>query len=134
VTTFWEVYEPFDGPGLYLGAIDKQRMIDNGLPFEVTSISEGEGQYGPEFNCTIQSPDPETDGGHVAKVLSLKIGYEGRDHKLRAMSDWLESHYPETVLCRLVKVGRMHDLADGRDAQEPRGDEAWMDWNAEVTA
>ena len=130
--TFWEVYQPFDGPGLYLRAEDKLKMVENGLPFSVTSISEGDGAYGPEFNVTIEMPDPATDGGKIAKALSLKIGYVGRDRKLRAMREWLESNFPEAVVCKLVTKGRMYDLADGLDALDQG---AWVDWSAdEVTA
>jgi len=130
---FFDEYVPYDGPGLYLGAAEKQVMIDNAAPFAVTSISEAVGKFGDEFNVTIETPDPATAGGNVAKVISFKIGYAGRDAKLRAMRLWLEEHYPENVVCKLAKVGRMLDLQDGRGAGDA---EPWADWTAheEMTA
>jgi hypothetical protein len=116
VTTFWDEYaESERDPSrlLYLTAQHKLVLVESGAPFDVTSVTEGSGRYGSEFDVSIQA-------GDTVKVMSFAAGYEGRDHKLKAMQAWLADHPFDAIRVKLVKDGRMFDLIDGRDGSEPR--------------
>jgi hypothetical protein len=126
MTTFWEEYRESKGSGhlLYLQAHEKVVLLESGAPFDVTSVTEGTGRYGLEYDVSIAA-------GDAVKVMSFTAGYEGRDHKLKAMQAWLADHPFDAIRVRLVKVGRMFDLIDGRDGPEPTAEAPeFMDWTA----
>ena len=129
--TFWEEWQDAESDPerwLYLTAVQKLAMLDSGNPFDVTSVTEGRGRYGLEWDVTIAA-------GDTVKAMSFAAGYEARDHKLKAMQAWLADRPFGAIRCRLVMHGRMFDLADGRDGSEEPEPVEFIDWTAEqVTA
>ena len=113
---------------LYLTAAQKVAMLESGNGFDVTTVTPSVGRYGREWDVSIAA-------GDTVKAMSFTAGYEGRDHKLAAMQEWLAERPFGTIRCELVMRGRMFDLADGRDGSEEPEPVAFVDWTAdEVTA
>jgi hypothetical protein len=99
VTTFWEEHraaESDPSKWLFLTAAQRQQLLEDGIAFDVTGVSQGSGKYGREWQATITA-------GDTVKVLSFAHGCEGRDHKLAAMQAWLADRPFGVIRCQLVK-------------------------------
>jgi hypothetical protein len=124
MSSFWDEHRAAESDPsrwLYITAEQRLSMLESGNPFDVTGVMQGSGRYGLEWQATLAA-------GDAVKVLSLRAGYEGRDHKLAAMQAWFGEHPFGTIRCRLALKGRMHDLVDGREGSEKPEPVEFMDW------
>lgn len=101
---FWDEYtEP---TGSWVKAPEKQVLIENGIPFTVVSLAEGEYQGEPRYVMGVLVPNPET-GEDEKRLFGFPIGtVDSRDRMLGQMAEYLKRDDAETVRAKLEKVGR----------------------------
>jgi len=93
--------------GDYLTAAEKQVIIDEGIPFEITDIlDDDESQYGARFVCVVNVPDPESGDEASRKWSFTKSTVESRDRMLVQMQEYLKQDDSQPVLVKVEKVGR----------------------------
>lgn len=102
---FFDEYKEIGGN--YVKADEKQVLIDNGIPFQVTAVvADDENKYGPRYVATVLLPDPE-NGDEAERAISFPKGtVDSRDRMLNQMMNYLEREDAEPVLVKLDKVGR----------------------------
>lgn len=103
--SFWDDYKEIGGN--FIGAAEKQVLIENGIPMTVTALVEDQAnQYGPRWVAQVEVPNPET-GEDEERAISFPIGtVESRDRMLNQMSEYLGREDADPVVIKLEKVGR----------------------------
>lgn len=103
--SFWDSYKEIGGN--YIGAEEKQVIMDEGIPLVVQEvILDEENQYGPRFVAKVLVANPET-GEEEERNLSFPRGtVESRDRLLTQLTAYLEGEEGATVTIKLEKVGR----------------------------
>jgi hypothetical protein len=102
VSSFFETYKaPAQGAGgKFLIAAEKKVLIDNGIPFQITSLQFDEhNEHGPRYIATVNVPNPET-GEEEERRVGFPVGtnVQTRDSMLDAMSKYFdEGGDPVTV-------------------------------------
>jgi hypothetical protein len=101
---FWDEYtEP---TGSWVKAAEKQVLIENGIPFTVSSLSKGEYQGEPRYVMQALLANPES-GEEEERLFGFPIGtVESRDRMLSQMAEYLTRDDAEPVTVKLEKVGR----------------------------
>lgn len=101
---FWDEYtEP---TGSWVKAAEKQVIIDEGIPFQITAVTKGDYQGEPRYVVSALIPNPES-GEEEERLLGFPIGtVESRDRRLGQMDEYLARDDAEQVTVKLEKVGR----------------------------
>ena len=125
--SFFDEFVDIGGSGgSWVGAAEKQALIENGIPFTITAIhDDDDNQYGPRFAVFALVPDPETGEEEERKFGFAKVerdedgkvtgGVVSRDRQLNAMKHGSGS-YPgldnggDPIMVKLTKVGRSQIL------------------------
>lgn len=104
--SFFDEYKDIGG-GEYVGSDEKNVLIDNGIPFQMTDVVyQEESKFGERFVTRVALPDPET-GETEERLMSFGAGtVESRDRMLRALAEWLDDADHEPPYVKLEKVGR----------------------------
>lgn len=109
--SFFDEYKEIGGR--FLKAEDKQVLIDNGIPFQVTEVqADDENQYGPRFVAKTLLPVTLAEGAVAdneeseVNIAFPKGTVESRDRMLKQMSEYLEREDAAPVIVKLEKVGR----------------------------
>ncbi len=102
---FFDEYKEIGGN--FVGAEEKQVLIDNGIPFEVLAVIMDEAnKYGPRFVTKVMLPDPAT-GDEQERAISFPTGtVESRDRMLTQLAEYLDRPDADPVMVKLEKVGR----------------------------
>lgn len=113
--SFFDTYRDIGG-GAYVSADEKQVLIDNGIPFQVTDVVyQEESKFGERFVTRVLLPDPET-GDTEERLMSFGAGtVESRDRLLRALAEWLDDASNEPPFVKLEKVGRAVIIVRGEN-------------------
>ena len=116
--SFFDEYKDIGG-GEYVSSDEKNVLIDNGIPFQMTDVVyQEESKFGERFVTRVILPDPET-GETEERLMSFGAGtVESRDRLLRAMAEWLDEADNEPPYVKLNKVGRAVIIEKG-EAPEP---------------
>lgn len=115
--SFFETYTDIGGGGDWISASEKQVLMDEGIPFEITAVADDDAnQYGPRFAVFVRVPDPATGDETERKIGFAKAEYDeagertagvpSRDSMLTQLQQYLATDSPEPVLAKLEKVGR----------------------------
>lgn len=105
---FWDNYTDINAEGGdYIGAAEKQVLIENGIPFEITDVKlDPHNQHGPRYVAFVNVPNPETGDEEERKLtFPSESGVESRNRMLAAM----EEHFAgggTSVRAKLEKKGR----------------------------
>lgn len=104
--SFFDEYKDIGG-GEYVSADEKQVLIDNGIPFQMTDVVyQEESKFGERFVARVLLPDPDT-GEEEERLISFGVGtVESRDRLLRALAEWLDAADNAPPFVKLEKVGR----------------------------
>lgn len=102
---FWDEYKEIGGN--FIGADEKQVLMDNGIPLKVLAVIEDQAnQYGPRYVAQVMCPNPET-GDDEERAVSFPIGtVESRDRMMIQLTEYLGRDDAEEVVVKLEKVGR----------------------------
>lgn len=101
---FWDEYK--EPTGSWVKAAEKQVLIENGIPFQITTVSKGDYQGEPRYVVGALVPNPET-GDEEERLFGFPIGtVESRDRMLGQMAEYLEREDSEPVTVKLEKAGR----------------------------
>jgi hypothetical protein len=108
--SFFDEYVDIGG-GSWVKGPEKQVLMDNGIPFQVTAVVDDdtnsyEGQASPRFVVVALIPDPETGSEEERKIGFPKGTVESRDRMLSQMAEYLEREDADAVIVKLEKVGR----------------------------
>lgn len=103
--SFWDEYKEVGGN--FIGADEKQVLIENGIPLTILAVIEDQAnKYGPRFVAKVLCPNPET-GQEEERSISFPIGtVDSRDRMLAQMGAYLDANSDETVTVKLEKGGR----------------------------
>jgi len=103
--SFWDEYKEIGGN--YLKAAEKDVLMENGIPFTVTSVTlDNHPQYGERYVASVNVPNPET-GEEEERAISFPFGtVESRDRMLAQMAEYLGRDDAEEVKVKLEKAGR----------------------------
>lgn len=108
---FWDANPDLltGGGGEYVGADEKEELMEDGVPFPVTSVAIRENPFekdSEQYVVAITLPDSET-GEPTARLLTFTKGaVESRDRTCDRMAKYLEDPANEPPVCQLEKVGR----------------------------
>ena len=104
--SFFDGYKDIGG-GDYVGKDEKDVLIDNGIPFQITDVVyQEESKFGERFVCRVLMPDPES-GEEEERLMSFGAGtVESRDRLLNALTEWLSEADNEPPYVKLSRVGR----------------------------
>lgn len=118
--SFFDEYKDIGG-GDYVSSEEKDVLIDNGIPFQITDVVyQEESKFGERFVTRVQLPDPET-GEKAERLMSFGAGtVESRDRMLRALAEWLDEADNEAPFVKLTKVGRAVIIEKGEAAAKPK--------------
>jgi hypothetical protein len=113
--SFFDEFKDIGG-GEYVGADEKQVLIDHGISFQMTDVVyQEESKFGERFVTRVALPDPET-GETEERLLSFGVGtVESRDRMLRALAEWLDEADNEPPYVKLSKVGRAVIIEKGEE-------------------
>ncbi len=102
---FFDSYKEIGGN--FIGAAEKQVLIENGIPMSISSLVHDENnKFGPRFVATVTLPDPAT-GEDTERAISFPIGtVDSRDRMLGEMEKYLDGEDADEVRIKLEKVGR----------------------------
>ena len=102
---FWDEYVEIGGN--FIGAEEKQTLMDNGVPLAVQTVVRDEhNSYGDRYVAQVIVPNPET-GADEERSISFPIGtVESRDRMLSQMAEYMERDDAKPVVIKLEKVGR----------------------------
>lgn len=106
---FFDNYQDLGGGGTFLKSADKQVLIENGIPFQITGVAEDPlNEYGPRFVAFCVIPNPETGEEEEKKIgFPTGSGVAGRDSMLAQMKAYLESEEEaEPIFVKLDKPGK----------------------------
>lgn len=102
--SFWDEYE--EPTGSWVKAAEKQVIIENGIPFEVTGVTEGEYQGESRYVVEALLPNPET-GDPEERIFGFGKGsVESRDRMLSQLREYLKQDDAEKVVVKLEMAGR----------------------------
>lgn len=103
---FWDEYD--EPVGSWVKADEKAVIIDNGIPFRITSVVKGDYQGEPRYVVGALVPHPET-GEDEERLFGFPIGtVESRDRMLTQMGEYLGREDAEPVAVKLEKSGKAH--------------------------
>jgi hypothetical protein len=93
--------------GNFIGADEKQVLIDEGIPFQITAIQfDEENKFGPRYVAGVLVPDP-ANGEEEERLISFPKGtVDSRDRMLAQMTDYLARDDAQPVLVKLEKAGK----------------------------
>jgi hypothetical protein len=113
--SFFDGYKDIGG-GQYVGSDEKDVLIENGIPFQMTDVVyQEESKFGERFVTRVLLPDPET-GETEERLLSFGVGtVESRDRMLRALAEWLDEGDNEPPYVKLTRVGRAVIIEKGEE-------------------
>lgn len=121
---FWDTHEAGNGGGGYLSPDEKEELIANETPFDVTSVRhEAENKYGPRFVVTLVLPDPATGDNETRMVgFPQGSGVTSRDDLLTAMiDDHFGAGETDAIPCILTKGGNSFLLKPAPEAAPAKG-------------
>jgi hypothetical protein len=103
---FWDEYtEPV---GSWVKADEKAVIMDNGIPFKITAVTEGDYKGEPRYVVEALVPNPES-GEDEERLFGFPIGtVESRDRMLKQMGEYLGRDDAEPVVVKLEKAGQSH--------------------------
>lgn len=122
MSSFFDEYIDIGGSGgAWMSAAEKQVLIENGIPFQITEVADDDqNQYGPRYVLFVKVPDPETGEDEERKIGFAKVthdedgkieaGVESRDRMLVQMQEYLSRDGSEPVTVKLTKIGRAQIL------------------------
>lgn len=119
--SFFDTYKDIGG-GEYVGADEKNVLIDNGIPVQITDVVyQEESKFGARFVCRVLLPDEETGAYDDERLMSFTAGtVDSRDRMLRAMADYLDDADAEEVWVKFTKVGRSVIIEAGEKPAPPK--------------
>lgn len=119
--SFFDEYKDIGG-GEYVGADEKNALIDNGIPIQITDVVyQEESKYGERYVCRVMLPDEESGEHTDERLMSFSAGtVESRDRMLEAMMKWLEDGDNEPPWVKLEKVGRAVIIVKGEAPEKPK--------------
>lgn len=119
--SFFDEYKDIGG-GEYVSSDEKQVLIDNGIPFQMTDVVyQEESKFGERFVTRVMLPDTES-GEPEERLMSFGAGtVESRDRMLRALAEWLDEADNEPPFVKLEKVGRAVIIVRGEAPDKPKG-------------
>lgn len=103
---FWDEYKEVGGN--FVKAPEKQILMDEGVPFPITSVVEDQtNKYGPRYVAQVVIPEG-VDGCEAGeRTISFPIGtVESRDRMLSQMEKYLDRDDADDVTVKLEKVGQ----------------------------
>lgn len=101
---FWDEYD--EPTGSWVKAEEKAVIIENGIPFQITSVSEGDYQGEPRYVVGAMVPNPES-GEPEERLFGFPRGtVESRDRMLSQMAGYLAREDAAPVEVKLEKKGR----------------------------
>lgn len=105
---FFDNYQDIGGGGTFLKAPEKQFLIENGVPFTITSVVEDPlNEYGPRYVAFCLIPNAETGEDEEKKIgFPTGSGVSGRDNMLAQMAEYLKQDDAEPVKVKLDKPGK----------------------------
>lgn len=108
MANFFDGYQDLGGGGKFISSAEKQVLIENGVPFQITGVVDDPlNEYGPRFVTFCLIPDPETGETEERKVgFPTGSGVGGRDSMLAQMKEYLEGEDPEPIYVKLDKPGK----------------------------
>lgn len=106
---FFDDYQEIGGQ--FMTAAEKQVLIDEGIPFQITAITE-DARFDDKERFVVQVlvPDPENGEEQERLIGFQKNGVDSRDRMLKQMKEYLASDEAEPVIVKLEKVGRAQVL------------------------
>lgn len=118
--SFFDEYKDIGG-GEYVSSDEKNVLIENGIPFQMTDVVyQEESKFGERFVTRVLLPDPET-GEEEERLMSFGAGtVESRDRLLRALAEWLDEADNEPPYVKLAKVGRAVIIEKGEAPDKPK--------------
>jgi hypothetical protein len=122
VSSFFDEYKDIGG-GEYVGKDEKDVLIDNGIPFQVTDVVyQEESKYGERFVTRVLLPDTESGEYDDERLMSFSAGgmVESRDRLLRAMAEWLDEADNEPPWVKLTRVGRAVIIERAEAPEKPK--------------
>lgn len=117
--SFWDSHDAGSGGGGYLSPDEKDELIANETPFDVTAVRfEEENKYGPRFVVTLTLPDPATGDNETRMVgFPRGSGVTSRDDLLQAMiDDHFGAGEKGSIPCVLAKGGNSFLLKPAPEA------------------
>ena len=105
---FFDTYQDIGG-GKYVDAKEKDALIENGVPFEITDVVyQSESKFGARFVCRVVLPDFEDENGEGEdRLMSFGANsVESRDRMLNALMEYLKDPEATPPSVRLEKAGR----------------------------
>ncbi len=103
--SFFDTFQDIGG-GDWVSSDEKDIIIAEGIPFEITSVVDDDGnKYGPRFVLGLLLPNPETGDVEERKIGFAKASVESRDRMLIAMQAYFGSDESSPVEVKLEKVG-----------------------------
>jgi hypothetical protein len=109
---FYDEYKEIGGN--WINSDEKNVMIEEGIPFEITAIQHDEAnKYGPRFVATVVVPNPETGDEETRSLGFPKGTVESRDRMIVAMEEYLGSDKPEPLIVKLDRVGNSILIREG---------------------
>jgi hypothetical protein len=99
------------GGGNWVSGDEKDVIIEQGIPFEITSVQDDDAnKYGPRFVLQVVLPNPETGDEEDRQIGFAKGTVESRDRDLTNLKSFLADDEAEKVLVKLTKVGNAQIL------------------------
>lgn len=107
---FWDTYKD-EGGGKYLTAAEKNTLIDNATPLEITAVrydekNQFQGNPAPRYVVTFVVDGAERFAGFAIS----EDGDSSRDRLLAALVDYLDTPGAEKVEVVMEKVGNFVTL------------------------
>lgn len=118
--SFFDEYKDIGG-GDYVSSDEKNVLIDNGIPIQITDVVyQEESKFGERFVCRVMLPDRDL-GEAEERLMSFSAGtVESRDRMLRALAEWLDEGDNEPPWVKLEKVGRAVIIVRGEEPAKPK--------------
>lgn len=118
--SFFDNYKDIGG-GEYVGADEKQVLIDNGIPFQITDVVyQEESKFGERYVTKVLLPNEDSGAYEDERLMSFGVGsVESRDRMLAALAEWLDEADNEPPWVKLEKVGRAVIIVRG-EAPAPK--------------
>ena len=118
--SFFDTYKDIGG-GQYVGKDEKDVLIENGIPFQITDVVyQEESKFGERYVTRVELPDPES-GETEERLMSFSAGtVESRDRMLKALAEWLDDADNEPPYVKLEKIGRAVIIVRGEAPAKPK--------------
>lgn len=103
---FWDEYKEVGGN--FIKAAEKQILMDEGVPFNITAVVEDQtNKYGPRYAAQVVIPEGVAGVEAGERTISFPIGtVESRDRMLGQMATYLDREDADDVVVKLEKVGQ----------------------------